>query len=142
MPGIVRAAHGPHLLPELVLLQAAVLVLSLAYHRNYERPGLLAALEGTSAKLLFVYGATQTARSPSSSLLAVNGLLGLATLTFFLVTNLDKKRWYDRLHPFGLHVVPGAWSYVVACCNTSLIPALRNHAETLSPSYHGAMCAA
>jgi hypothetical protein len=40
--------------------QSATLALSLAYHRNYERPGLLADCEGTSAKALFVYGTAQT----------------------------------------------------------------------------------
>ena len=124
VPGIVCASR-PNGLPELAVLQTAVLLLSLAYHRNYERPGLLSMLEGTSAKLLFLYGTMQTARSPSSIVLLANCTLALATLGFFLLTNLDKVRFYDHFHPFGLHIVPGLWSLVVATSNDSLILAFR-----------------
>ena len=64
VPGIIVAAARQPPLPELALLQSCVLLLSLAYHRNYERPGLLARGEGVSAKLLFLYGFAQTCRSP------------------------------------------------------------------------------
>mmetsp|Transcript_98816 Transcript_98816/g.316795 ORF Transcript_98816/g.316795 Transcript_98816/m.316795 type:complete len:181 (+) Transcript_98816:59-601(+) len=133
VPAIWRAARAPDPLPELVVLQGLVLVLSLLYHRNFERPGLLATLEGTSAKLLFLYGALQTVRSPTRPVLLANVCLGLATLFFFLLTNLDKKRFYDRWHPLGLHVLPGCWSLVVVCWNDSLLSFFRDGAPA-SPS--------
>ena len=58
MPGILVAATRAAPLPELVAIQSAVLSLSLLYHWNYERPGLLAQGEGLSAKLLSCHGCT------------------------------------------------------------------------------------
>ena len=122
MPGILVAATRAAPLPELVAIQSAVLSLSLLYHWNYERPGLLAQGEGLSAKLLFLYGAAQTLRSPDAALLAANSGCFALTLGAFVVTNFD-KRLYERWHPWGLHVVPGVWSTLVALHNAPLLPA-------------------
>ena len=122
VPGIVVAASRQPPLPELALLQSCVLLLSLAYHRNYERPGLLARGEGVSAKLLFLYGAVQTFRSPDETFLLINGACFAATLSSFVATNFNKAL-YERYHPIGLHVVPGLWSTSVAVGGTSLLPA-------------------
>ena len=48
--------------------------------RSYERPGLLAKGEGLSAKMLFLYGATQTFRSPDAVSLAANSCFILQDL--------------------------------------------------------------
>ena len=117
----ISSARAPPL-PELAALQTCVLLLSLAYHRNYERPGLLAKGEGASAKLLFLYGAVQTFHSPDAPFLAVNGACFALTLASFVATNFDKTL-YERWHPIGLHIVPGVWSASVAVGNPSLLPA-------------------
>ena len=147
VPGILAAATRQSPLPELVALQSAVLTLSLLYHRkcatplptgphaeaqvaehrivpdgSYERPGVLAKGEGLSAKLLFLYGASQTTQSPDASILAANSCCFALTLGAFVATNFD-KRLYERWHPWGLHVVPGVWSTLVALHNAPLLPA-------------------
>ena len=159
VPTITIAAARTPPLPELAALQACVLCLSIAYHRNYERPGLLAKGEGTSAKLLFLYGTTQTFQSPDPTYLLANSACFCLTLAAFVgtdrrpnpvaaicartctsppcrhnprprrlraaalaaATNFD-KRLYERWHPIGLHVVPGAWSACVASGHASLLP--------------------
>ena len=121
VPGIIVAAARQPPLPELALLQSCVLLLSLAYHRNYERPGLLARGEGVSAKLLFLYGFAQTCRSPDPTFLLINGACFAATLGSFVATNFNKAL-YERYHPIGLHIVPGLWSTSVAVGGTSLLP--------------------
>ena len=120
VPAIAVAALRQPPLPELAVLQAATLALSLAYHRNYERPGRLAQLEGSTAKTLFAYGAAQTWLSPTPECLAVNSSLMLATVGGFVATNVD-TRLYERWHPVGLHVAPGLWSLNVAVNQESLL---------------------
>lgn len=44
------------------------------------------------------------------------------SLCLCAATNFD-KRLYERWHPIGLHVVPGAWSACVASGHASLLPA-------------------
>lgn len=127
VPGIAVAATALPPLPELVLLQSSVLALSTMYHRNYERPGLLANCEGTSAKLLFLYGTAQTARGlfygceHQPVLLAGEACCFALTLGCFVATNFNKSL-YERWHPYGLHVVPGIWSALVALGHPSLLP--------------------
>lgn len=125
VPGIAIAAVQTPPLPELALLQSATLALSLAYHRNYERPGLLADCEGTSAKALFVYGTAQTLTNcpiDQTALWYSEGGCFVLTLACFLLTNFNKG-WYERWHPWGLHVVPGVWAALVATGHSSLLPA-------------------
>jgi hypothetical protein len=110
-PLVLSAQHGVY---ELCLLQSAVLGLSVAYHVNYERPGLLAQLEGTAAKLFFVYGLAQLVQVPSMELLAIEASLSSATLGLFILTNV-RKDLYETVHPVGLHCIPGVWASVVAC---------------------------
>ena len=120
VPAIAVATLRQPPLPELAALQAATLALSLAYHRNYERPGRLSKLEGSTAKTLFAYGAAQTYLSPTPECLAVNSSLMLATVGSYVVTNVD-TRLYERWHPIGLHVAPGLWSLNVACNQESVL---------------------
>jgi hypothetical protein len=93
VPGIAIAVAQSPPLPELALLQSSVLALSLAYHRNFERTGALAQAEGASAKLLFLYGATQTLANCPAGQPGLFGAeaccLGL-TLGGFVGTNFDK----------------------------------------------------
>ena len=117
----LAATHG---VVELALLQSVVVGLSAAYHRSYERPGALAQIEGTAAKVLFIYGTMQTLTNfpPSMALfVAEAGCLG-ATVSTFAVTTLHKKdiNMYDQWHPWGLHVVPGLWSILVATNHSAL----------------------
>lgn len=121
VPAIAASALVTPGLPELALLQSVTLALSLGYHRQYERPSRLATAESVSAKLLFLYGAVQTTQSPSEALLVANSACFALTLGTFVLTNLDKSL-YERWHPLGLHVVPGAWSFFVATGHTSLLP--------------------
>jgi len=124
VPGIAMALASASPLPELAALQSCTLGLSLAYHRNYERPGLLARGEGASAKLLFLYGTAQTlSNCPIDQPILYAGECACfaATLGCFVATNLNTAL-YERWHPWGLHVVPGVWSALVAAGHTSLLP--------------------
>jgi hypothetical protein len=132
VPGIALALAQPSPLPELAALQTTTLALSLAYHRNYERPGLLAQGEGASAKLLFIYGTTQTFLNPpidQNILQVAEGGCFALTLGCFVATNFDKSL-YERWHPLGLHVVPGIWSFLVAVGHTSLLGVIASWAFT------------
>lgn len=96
---------------DLFALLAVVTPLSLAYHYIYEKPGLLAQIEGICAKLLFVYGAAQMFHAPSKSLLLTETGFLLGTIAIFIFTNI-KPRLYDPWHCL-LHIVPSLWCIVV-----------------------------
>ena len=121
VPAIGCAVHTG--LYELAVLQSAVLGFSLVYHAGGERPGAVAKVEGALAKALFAYGALQTFGNAPPDVFAVEATLAAATLAAFLVTNL-RPETYERWHAVGLHVVPGAWSAVVACRHDSLLALL------------------
>lgn len=104
---------------DLVLLQTAVCVLSLWYHRNREHQCTLASIEHAFAHALFVYAAVQTLYSPAVWILALNIACLSATLTIYVVTNTEKELW-ETWHPIGLHVIPGFWSTVIASYHDSL----------------------
>jgi hypothetical protein len=115
-PAVFAAQNG---LNDLCLLQTAVLGLSVAYHYNYERPGLLSMVEGTAAKAFFVYGLLQLCQVPSTEMLAVEACFASATFGLFVLTNV-RKDLYEVVHPIGLHCIPGAWASVVACTHPPL----------------------
>lgn len=104
---------------DLVLLQSAVCVLSLWYHRSREHECTLASIEHAFAHALFVYGAVQTLYSPAIWILALNIACLCATLTIYVVTNTDKQLW-ETWHPIGLHVIPGVWSAIIASFHDAL----------------------
>lgn len=104
---------------DLFVLNAITTVLSLLYHRTYERPGLLPKFEGTSAKLLFAYGAIQLFRAPSPILRLAEIICLLSTISIFLVTNL-RKEMYDPYHNL-MHVIPPIWVVLVACFHQPLV---------------------
>lgn len=121
VPGLIVAASRG--LFDLAGLQTTLLALSLAYHRDFERPGRLARLEGTVAKAFFVYGVAQILYCPSD----IDGMVyvaeigcSLLTVGTFLFTNLWPET-YDTYHPVGLHVIPGLWSLLVAFNHVPLV---------------------
>jgi hypothetical protein len=107
LPGLALAWRAD---PPLAVCLVVITALSLLYHRNHERPGALAALEGLCAKAFFAYGA---ARIPGSAFApAYAACLCLTAGTFCAV-----MRWpqaYDCIHPLGQHVVPGVWAALAA----------------------------
>jgi len=103
------AAHGMF---ELAALSGLTLLLSIAYHRSYEKPGRLCAVESIFAKLLFVYGVLQLIRAPKLSIFSAELLLCLGTIICFLATNFNKSL-YDTFH-VGMHYLPAAWCFLVA----------------------------
>ena len=104
---------------DLFMLLATVTPLSLAYHYVYEKPGLLAQIEGTFAKFLFIYGAIQMFHAPSKMLLLVETGFLLATIAIFVFTNI-KPRFYDPWHCL-LHIVPSLWCMVVGYNHKPLV---------------------
>ena len=104
---------------DLVLLQGAVCVLSLWYHRIREHECTLASIEHAFAHALFLYGLVQTPYSPAVWILGLNLACLCATLTIYVVTNTNKELW-ETWHPIGLHVVPGIWSAVIASYHEAL----------------------
>ena len=97
---------------ELGLLSFVTLVLSILYHRRYEKPGKLCTAEGITAKVLFVYGVLQMPRAPSLPLFRAELLCAVGTALFFVATNAFKST-YDSFHPLGLHIIPAAWCAIV-----------------------------
>lgn len=112
-----------HNLIELAIINSITLVLSLAYHRTYEKPGKLCLAEGISAKLLFIYGFLQLFNIPSSSspsLLLLSEVVCLVlTSGCFLLTNVF-KHLYDKWH-IGMHLVPAIWVAIVGAYHHPLL---------------------
>lgn len=105
---------------DLFLLLVLVIPLSIAYHLTYERPGLLAQVEGFSAKLLFLYGLIQISFAKSIILRAVEFLLLIVTAVVFVSTNFNKEALYDSWH-WLMHVVPALWAILVATYHGPLV---------------------
>ena len=104
---------------DLALLTTVTTILSLLYHRRFERPGRLCTAEGLMAKLLFVYGAAQLLQAPTSQLFLVELLLLVLTMTCFFFTNIYKQL-YDRLH-IGMHLIPAVWCFIVGSYHQPLL---------------------
>ena len=104
---------------DLVLLTILTTPLSLLYHLTYERPGLLAQLEGLCAKSLFIYGFIQIFFAPSIGLLLTEVVLLILTLSVFIYTNIVKES-YDPWHCL-MHVIPPVWSIFVSLYHKPLI---------------------
>ena len=104
---------------ELFLLNTLTTILSFFYHWQYEKPGILAKLEGISAKLLFSYGVIQLFHAPSTTIAFLEaGCLSL-TLLVFLWTNLNKQL-YEPYH-FFMHIVPPIWTIIVSMFHSPLL---------------------
>lgn len=104
---------------ELAMLVGCTKILSLVYHFQYEKPGILAKVEGFSAKVLFAYGVAQIFNSVSPILTLVETFLMLLTSAVFIVTNI-KKEFYDPWHCL-MHVIPALWVSVVGMSHSPLI---------------------
>jgi len=119
LPGLWIALCRDPPMFDLVLLQGAVCVLSLWWHRNHEAECGLASVEHGFARALFVYGALQTLYSPAMWVLAANIACLCATVTAYVATNVRQDLW-ETWHPIGLHVIPGVWSAIIASYNDAL----------------------
>jgi hypothetical protein len=113
VPGVWIALQREPPMLELAVLQGIVCVLSLWYHRNYECECALAKVEHAFAHALFGYGVAQTLFSPGPWILVTNLACACVTSTVYVVT-YDNKALWERWHAFGLHVVPGIWSVIIA----------------------------
>ena len=103
----------------MLLLLCITTPLSILYHHGYEKPGLLASIEGIFAKLLFLYGFIQIFQAPSSNLIILEGILMMTTLSIFVITNLIKET-YDPWHCL-MHVVPPLWANIVCLKHKPLL---------------------
>ena len=119
VPGIVIAACREPPIVELVVLQGIVCVLSLIWHRSYEHEDGFAKIEHAFAHALFAYGVAQTFLSPAMWTLVANLACACVTSTVYVVT-YDNKALWEQWHAFGLHVVPGLWSAIIASYNEAL----------------------
>ena len=108
-----------HQLFDLLLLTMITAPLSLAYHYSYEKPGVLAKMEGSAAKALFLYGLVQIFYAPSMTLKIVELFMLLLTVIIFVGTNL-KPQLYESYHCL-MHVVPPIWATIVAFKHTPLV---------------------
>ena len=115
MAGLMAFQNG---IWDLLLLLTVVTPLSILYHHTYEKPGRLAQAEGVSAKILFIYGTLQILAAPTPALKYAELTFFLATVSIFVYTNL-RNDLYDPWHCL-MHVVPSAWSAVVAATHTPL----------------------
>ncbi len=132
VPGIVIAAAQTPPLPELAVLQASTLTLSLAYHRNYERAGALAQAEGVTAKLLFLYGTAQTlSNCPAGQhgLFAAEACCFGLTLGCFIGTNFDKRLVCPGLDPRALLL--NNHHHAPSCCLPVAHPKVRSMCPTV-----------
>eukprot|EP01038_Epipyxis_sp_PR26KG_P009442 gene9442-12723_t len=108
--GVVSYTHNVY---ELFILLAIVTPLSVQYHRTYEKPGLIAGIEGVMAKVLFFYGCAQLFYIPNTipRLIVIKLILFLSTVTVFLITNMFPDL-YDPWHSL-MHVFPALWALIV-----------------------------
>ena len=101
---------------ELAALTALVVLCSVAYHRQHEASGAAACADGFCAKALFLYGLLQATHSPSKAVLCANAVFASCVAGVWLATwALRSDALYDRIHPWGLHVVPAVWILSTVC---------------------------
>jgi hypothetical protein len=93
--------------------------LSTVYHYTYEKPGLVAAIEGVIMKVIFLYGFLQLFQAPTSRVLLAELILMASTIAIFMVTNM-RKDLYDKYHCW-MHVVPAFWGVSIALYHPSVI---------------------
>jgi hypothetical protein len=115
----IYLAFANHLY-DLFLLLTLVIPLSVAYHLTYERPGLLAQVEGFMAKMLFLYGLVQIPLAKSITLLALELVFLVITAIVFVSTNIYKETLYDSWH-WLMHVVPAFWAILVAAYHSPIV---------------------
>lgn len=107
---------------DVCLLVAAVVVSSVGYHRGREKKGAVAAVDSLCAKSLFLYGLIQVRRATCPAMAVGMALLASATAGTYVFTHFyTDKKLYERVHPFGLHVVPGVWAMLVALYSPPLL---------------------
>lgn len=104
---------------DLAILTNISCTLSLVYHLRYEKPGLLAKLEGFSAKILLVYGIIQIPRAPLPALFNLEIALLCGVVLAFVITNINKK-FYDPFHSL-MHILPAIWLLFVAMYHKPLV---------------------
>ena len=105
---------------DLFLLLIISIPLSIVYHVTYERPGILASIEGLSAKFLFLYGFIQLFFAKSIPLIITELAFLFLTVLVFISTNLWKETLYDPWHCL-MHIVPAFWAAVVATYHAPII---------------------
>lgn len=113
---IAAAVNG---LYDMCTLLSLTTPLSALYHFEFEKPGIVAKVEGLLAKSMFVYGLAQMFYAPTATLLVCELLFLAATLGVFIGTNLCKQ-YYDPWHCL-MHVVPAFWAMLIACHHGPLI---------------------
>eukprot|EP01041_Mallomonas_annulata_P007931 gene7931-16243_t len=102
--GIFAASHQFY---DMLALLSISTPLSFVYHHQYEKPGLLASIEGFSAKCLFIYGLAQLLRAPTYETFLFESIFLIITAAVYIGTNLNMEE-YDRWHSI-MHIVPPLW---------------------------------
>ena len=115
MDGILAVQNNRR---EVILLTCITAPLSFIYHYTYEKPGLLAKVESSAAKLSFIYGVIQIFNAPSIAFSEAEAFLALLTASIFVVTNV-KKDLYDKWHCL-MHIIPPIWVAIVVVFHAPL----------------------
>jgi hypothetical protein len=113
----IAAAHNE--VYDMCTLLSLTTFLSTLYHFDFEKPGLVAKIEGLLAKATFLYGIVQLCYAPTTVLLLSEILFLSATLGVFVSTNVCKQ-YYDPWHCL-MHVVPAGWAFLIVFYHEPLI---------------------
>jgi len=89
----------------LFLLSLITTTLSIFYHRNHEREGVLKKSESFSAKILFMYGIYLLSQTNNNLILFIGILLKIIIFLTYAITNMNKKI-YDKYHSL-IHILGG-----------------------------------
>lgn len=104
---------------DLFLLLNIMTPLSIMYHINYEKQGLVAKIEGFFAKLLFIYGFIQLFNAKTNILICIECILMISTILVYVITNINKDL-YEPYHCL-MHIIPAIWAGIVAHHHPCLI---------------------
>ena len=96
---------------DIFVLLSVSSTLSILYHYDYEKPGLIATAEGFVAKFVFAYAVFHLLYTPSREVFFLEFTSFVLTVVVFLGTNLIMDS-YESWHYF-MHIIPSFWATII-----------------------------
>ena len=98
-------------------------IFSVLYHKHHERNRKIARVEMMFVVTLYLYGVAQLYFVHHPILFFTELLCAFTVLLFFAVSvhfKLSPKQ-YDHWHPWGMHIVPAFWAFLVSSYHGSIL---------------------
>ena len=98
-------------------------IMSVLYHKHHEKNRKIARVEMLFVINLYLYGIAQLYFVHHPILFFAELACAFVVLLFFFVSLNFKlsPRQYDQWHPWGMHIVPALWAFLVSCYHGSIL---------------------